>query len=159
MSIFRRIFSVKPGHDDHIMTVIGETRIFENLSLADIEKLADQVTVLSYEEGERIFLEGDPGDSLYIIDAGSVEVSVSDNGQRRSLAFLHDRDYFGEMALIAEDGRRTASVHATKATQCLQLTRGSFEELLASSHVTAARILYQLCRVLSRRLARTSRAD
>ena len=76
------------------------------------------------------------------------------NGTKKLSAKMHR-----ELEWIAEDGRRTATVGAKKPTKCLHLAKSSFEELLASSHVTAAKILYQLCRVLSRRLARTSRAN
>lgn len=156
MSIFRRVLSVRPAVDDRVMSVIGQTRLFENLSLSDIERLAEQVTVRTFNPGDLMFREGDEGDGLYVIDEGSVEIFIAPEGNRKSLAVLFDRDYFGEMALIDDGGRRTASAEARSQTHCLYLGKAAFDDLLASSHVTAAKILFQLCRVLSRRLARTS---
>jgi CRP-like cAMP-binding protein len=157
IGVFKRLLSVRPAVDDHLLTVLGETRLFENLSLADIEELAERIETRTYSDGASIFRIGDPGDGLYIIDRGGVEVFLEIEQGEHRLALLHDREYFGEMALIDEAGRRTASARARGETICLFLSRDDFENLLASSHVTAARILYQLCRVLSRRLGRTSR--
>lgn len=156
IGVFKRLLSVRPAVDDHLLTVLGETRLFENLSLADLEELAERIETRTCAAGEVIFRAGAAGDGLYIIDRGGIEVFLeTDQGERR-LASLHDREYFGEMALIDESGRRTASARARSETVLLFLSRDDFENLLASSHVTAARILYQLCRVLSRRLAQTS---
>jgi len=155
--IIKNIFSVRPEMDDHVISVLGETRLFENLSLLDIEKIAEKIEIREYNRGEIIFSEGDRGDGLYIIDKGLVEVLVKSEIGLKRIALIRDREHFGEMALIDEAGLRTASVKAMKDTTVLYLSRDEFEDLLASSHITAAKILYHLSRTLSRRLARTSR--
>ena len=154
--LLKRLLSVRPAVDDRLLTILGETRLFENLSLADIEELAERVETRNYLPGEIIFQRGAPGDGLYIVDRGSVEIFLEESAAR-PLAILRDREYFGEMALIDESGTRTASARARGEATCLFLSRDDFENLLSSSHVVAARMLYQLCRVLSRRLGRTSR--
>jgi CRP-like cAMP-binding protein len=156
LAALKRLFSVRPAIDDHVLTVLAETKLFENLTLLDLERLAARTEARRYAAGEIIFRAGDPGDGLYIVDEGSVEVFLDAEQSPRKLAVLHDREYFGEMALIDDLGRRTASVRARTETRCLLLSRAAFEQLLASSHATAARILFHLCRVLSRRLAKTS---
>jgi len=41
--IIKNIFSVRPEMDDHVISTLVETRLFENLSLLDIEKIAENI--------------------------------------------------------------------------------------------------------------------
>lgn len=157
MGALGRLFSVRPAVDDHVLRVIGETRLFENLSLVDIERLSEQMEAKKFASGEIVFRQGDDADGLYIIDVGTVEVLISSGASEKRLAKFFDRDFFGEMALIDDFGRRTATVRAIGEVECLHLSKENFDRLLASSHATAAKILYHLCRVLARRLGKTSR--
>lgn len=153
IGFLKKLFSVRPVMDDEVMSVLSETRLFDNLSLADLERLSEVIEMREYEAGEVLFQQGDHGDGMYIIANGTVEIRLGE----KKIALLHEREFFGEIALIDESGRRTATVMAHNACRCLFLSREHFEQLMVS-HVTAAKILYQLCRVLSKRLARTSRA-
>jgi CRP/FNR family transcriptional regulator, cyclic AMP receptor protein len=158
LAVLRRLFSVRPAVDDHVLSVLAETKLFENLTLLDLERLAGETEAKTFPAESVIFRAGDPGDGLYVVDEGSVEIFLDTEQGPQSLAVLYDREYFGEMALIDDLGHRTASVRARVETRCLHVSRAGFERILASSHATASRILFHLCRVLSRRLAKTSRA-
>ncbi len=81
----------------------------------------------SCNKGEVVFREGDHGNTMYIIQAGTVEISQIRNGKRTVLALLEKGDFFGEMALI---DRHLRSATATAITQCrlLPFTRTSIME-------------------------------
>ena len=74
-------------------------------------------TQAHYEPGEVVFEQGDAGDSLYMILAGTVEVSQHVDGEPRAIGTLQAGEYFGEMALL---GRRPRSA-TTRALTSLDL--------------------------------------
>src|SRR5437773_1579691 len=52
-------------------------------------QIAENIVVLSYGQGDVIFEENDPGDSLYLIAQGSVKISKKGRaGQQETLAYL-----------------------------------------------------------------------
>lgn len=76
----------------------------------------------TYHRGEIVFLQGDTGDAMYIIQSGAVEVSQSLNGQRKVIAILEKGDLFGEMALLQNEVR-SATVTAICRTRLITLTK------------------------------------
>src|SRR4030042_6495157 len=80
-----------------------------------------------YQRGEVVFRQGEPGDTIYIIQSGAVEVSQLRNDKKVVLALLEHGDFFGEMALI-DNHPRTATVTTIYRTRLLSFTRSSFLE-------------------------------
>jgi predicted acylesterase/phospholipase RssA/CRP-like cAMP-binding protein len=95
--------------------------------------------------------QGEPGDSLFVIQEGVAQVIVEHPGQPRLLARLRRGDVVGEMSMVTGEAR-SASVIATVPTQALELDREGFAALFAR-HPS---LLVNLSRILSRRLAQTS---
>jgi F420-non-reducing hydrogenase small subunit len=85
----------------------------------------DREGSLTFEAGQTIFSEGDPGDALYIISEGSVEIFQDSAGGKCVLARLGSRDIFGEIALLTE-GPRTATAVATERTRLFPVKRTEF---------------------------------
>jgi CRP-like cAMP-binding protein len=88
---------------------------------------------LSLEEfprGGTVLEEGTPGDCLYIIKSGEVEVfTVDGKGQKLVLASLKEGDYFGEISLLT--GRpRTASVRVLRPAELVRLAKKDFDRLV-----------------------------
>jgi NADH dehydrogenase len=77
-----------------------------------------------FEPGEAIFLEGDVGDSVYVIRKGEVDVMRRD----LRLATLKPGEYFGEMAVLSGEGRN-ATVRAKTAVNVLLIDKGDFDQL------------------------------
>ena len=69
----------------------------------------------TFDTGEYIFSEGDPGDCAYIIESGMVEVEFDKDGRKLVLATLTKGDILGEMAII-DQLPRTASARAIVPT-------------------------------------------
>jgi CRP-like cAMP-binding protein len=53
---------------------------------------------ITYDKGEVIFQQGTPGDTMYIIQSGAVEISQLQGDRKKVLALLERGDFFGEMA-------------------------------------------------------------
>lgn len=79
-----------------------------------------------YQQGEALFREGDPGDRVFFIMSGRVQISKQlANGQLHELAVLGEGDIVGEMAVL--DGRpRSASVSALEPTEVLEVAKDNF---------------------------------
>ena len=73
--------------------------------------MTDKPSTLVLERAEWVFKEGDPGDSLFLIKSGMVQIVKEINGNDVTLATLSDNEVFGEMALFS-DLPRSASAQA-----------------------------------------------
>jgi CRP/FNR family transcriptional regulator, cyclic AMP receptor protein len=96
-------------------------RVFNGLSDAQVLQISDIIHVKSFKKDEMISREGEEGDALYLLLKGSVEISKSltlmvgrgnVDTREKSLIHLHAEDfpYFGEMAILRDGCRRSASV-------------------------------------------------
>lgn len=84
-----------------------------------------------YRRNETIFHQGDPGDSLYIIEAGAVKIVLpSPEGEGEAIiATLGPGDFFGELALL-DGAERSATAIAHQATTTHVLRRDAFGQLI-----------------------------
>jgi CRP-like cAMP-binding protein len=101
-----------------------------SLTVEDRQKLIDKFQLKEADPGEVIVKEGDPGDSMYLIKSGKVEVTTLDPKDRRrlTLARLSTGEFFGEVSLI-KNKPRTATITALNPTELLHLDRARFDEL------------------------------
>lgn len=92
--------------------------------------LAERIELRQYEAGQIIFNYGDPGDALYIIRSGEVEIYIkNDKGEKIVLEISKPGDLFGEISLL-DDGPRTAWVEAVSDVALLRLDREHFEDYI-----------------------------
>ena len=83
-----------------------------------------------FDRGEVVFHQHDPGDSLHLIAEGHFAVKVmTPVGDTVTLAVLRPGDNFGEMALIGEEARRSATVQALDAAETFAVYQADFHEL------------------------------
>ncbi len=104
--------------------------IFRGLTketLFDVARKTDEVT---YPSGATVVREGDPGDALYIIVEGSVEVLTGG----RVVAQMTAGDFFGEISLFDKEPR-SATVVAVDDVVLLTLKSSDFETLLKIHYV------------------------
>ncbi len=97
--------------------------------MSTIDLPIDASKMRTLEAGEVIFLEGQPADKVYVILKGHAEVVVSDpSGRPRPVSVMKPGELFGEIALLREDNRRTATVVAKDSCQLLEIERNLFDE-------------------------------
>jgi uncharacterized membrane protein len=111
--------------------------LFQRLSSHERGDLERALECRTFAAAEHIFVIGEPGDSLYIVGTGTVELFVKDDaGGKIVLAVCGPGEVFGELSLF-DGGPRTASAVALEEATLLVLDR---EDLLAflSQHPAAA---------------------
>jgi uncharacterized membrane protein len=104
--------------------------LFQFLDEHEREELASNLEVVQFAKGQTIFNYGDPGDAIYVISSGEVEVFFkNDTGERIVLELATRGSFFGELSLL-DNGTRSASVIALKETETLRLGRADLEKFL-----------------------------
>ncbi len=109
---------------------LGAVPLFAELEPALREALVSRTREVSIAAGEWLFREGEPGDALYVVRAGRLE--VVDEGTGAVLSELGRGDALGELALLTESPR-SASVRAARASVLLAISRSDFENLLVEA--------------------------
>jgi CRP-like cAMP-binding protein len=119
----------------------AEVELFEHLGEEERRRLADAVDLRRLEPGEFLFRAGEPGESLYIVRSGEVELFVRDNaGQKIPLTIACANQIFGELALL-DRGPRTATAQALSETELLELDREDLLMLFSNTPSAALRLL------------------
>ncbi len=114
---------------DKRVSLIQRIGLFNCVEPAELKPIAQQMTETTYGDGEVVFLEGDPGDRLYLIFAGNMHVYVEREGRIITYDHLQMGECFGEMALV-EDAPRSATVKSEGTSLCLTLSKEEFLDLL-----------------------------
>jgi CRP/FNR family cyclic AMP-dependent transcriptional regulator len=132
--------------------VLGQIPLFAELATEELDGLGACLRRRRYRKGEVVFLQGDPGTSLYIIETGRVRIALSSpEGKEVVLALLGPADFFGDLALL--DGEpRSADAVAHEPSELLLLLRDDFLQFLGAHPRATAGLLA----VLSRRLRRNT---
>jgi len=127
--------------------------LFDGCDAGDLAALDDVMPVYAYAAGDVIIASGSRADELFVLIAGSVEVSVvgADGRERQRLDQLTASMSFGEMAFI-DDVPRSADVIALEPVQCRVLDRVLFDRLDQERPGMKIKILTQVTRMLSSRL-------
>ena len=93
--------------------------------LQGLARVAACAAELEADDGQVLALQDDPGSGMYVIREGTVAVEL-----RSGTLELGPGDFFGELALLIEDGARVARVRATSPVRCLSIPREDFLALV-----------------------------
>lgn len=128
--------------------LLSEVPFFQLLDDQERMALAESLELVKLSVGQVLFNYGDPGDSLYIVRTGEVEIFFKDDtGQRIVLETASAGDFFGELSLL-DSGARSASAVVVQDLEALRLDREDLDRFLRS-HPAAA---LDLLTVMGRRL-------
>jgi serine/threonine protein phosphatase PrpC len=130
---------------------LGSVPLFSKLEEEEVFRLLQPTESRSYEPGDVIFREGDPGEALFVILAGKVRV---DRGGE-AINVLRAGEVFGEMSLV-RNRPRSATVVAVEGSELLMLHRRDFETFLRDETRLGVKILSHFVHVLAERLDSTS---
>src|SRR5262245_29954232 len=133
-------------------TVLAQLPLFEGLDEVSLAEVYGQMRRRQFAAREFLCREGEPGESLFVIESGMVQVFVGLAESPGTVARLTRGDVVGEMALLTGE-LRSANVLATVPTTALELSREALARMI-SRHPS---VLANLSRILSRRLARANR--
>lgn len=102
--------------------------LFSDLDTAAFLAVVKRMDRRVYAPGTLICNEGDPGDSLYLVASGVLQVLKTVGEQQIQLARLGSGSFFGEFGLLT-DGQRHASVKSLEECELLELRRDVLMEL------------------------------
>jgi signal transduction histidine kinase len=120
---------------------LRQVPLLADLSEEDLEQLYGMATTVSIPAGELVLREGDPGDSLFVVLDGQLEVTKRQGRQDVLLAVYKPGQFFGEMALL-EQAPRSASVRTLRESRLLVISQAAFQTLLSCSASAPLKILH-----------------
>jgi len=112
---------------------VAGSPLFSSFSPEELEAVIAGLELLSFEPGDVIVLEGDPGDSLFVVTTGVVKAFLREPGPAppRLARTLGEGEFFGEVSILS--GRpRTATVTAATHCELLELDRATLDEITVS---------------------------
>ena len=124
--------------------------LFIGMDDEELSALASIMDEENFRAGQTIFKAEETGGTLYIIQAGQVELSiVDDDGEKLILELLESGDFFGELSLL-DGGTRSASATATQRTDVLVLERHEFLDLMLQKPHMAQDVMVALAKRVRR---------
>ncbi|HVT36282.1 MAG TPA: DUF1003 domain-containing protein [Nevskiaceae bacterium] len=122
-------------------SALKEVELFQHLDDDDCRQLAQMIDLRPLAAGTTLFHAGEPGESLYIVNRGEIELSIRDTtGQKISLAVVGAGQVFGELALL-DRGPRSATAVSLIESELLELRRDELELLFRKSPGAALSLL------------------
>ena len=104
------------------------------------------------KKGETIYVDGDLGSEMYVVQSGAVRIFRTIAGVKQELAIMEKGDFFGEIAVL-EGLPRTASAEALDDSELIEINSTTFDTMIRANIEIAVRML----RKLSNRLQEANR--
>jgi CRP/FNR family cyclic AMP-dependent transcriptional regulator len=110
---------------------LSASPLFARVDATALTACAERLRIRRFRRGETIFHQGDPGDSLFIVESGAVKIVLpSPEGEEGAIiATLGRGEFFGELALL-DGAPHSATAVAVEPTQTLVLDRDTFHDLI-----------------------------
>jgi CRP-like cAMP-binding protein len=125
--------------------------LFSGVAPTKLKLLAFTSDRVSFDSGQILFRQGDPGDAAYVVLSGSADILVNSQSGEIKVATLEPNSIVGEIAILC-DVSRTATVRANGPLETLRIRKDHFLKLLAEFPEMAVEIM----RVLADRLSHTT---
>ncbi len=116
--------------------------LFRQLSSEALDEISGLMVKESHKARDTIFLTGERGDALYIVDSGKVRIWVRDgDGNDVTLSELERGNFFGEMSVL-DGGKRSANATAVVDSTLHCLRREEFENFLVEHPRAALEVIH-----------------
>jgi diguanylate cyclase len=139
--------------------LLKHTDIFSSLIDAEIDLIAKSSDFDNYKKGSKVFLHGESGNALYIVESGEVVVQKQDeSNQAIDIARFVPGNCFGELELFTERSR-SASASITKLTKLLVFPKNgiSFTDFLKEHPGVSSRILHKILVGIAERIRQANK--
>jgi CRP/FNR family cyclic AMP-dependent transcriptional regulator len=121
--------------------LLANVPLFSTLDAKELAALAERVDEMREPRGTVLFEAGDPGDALYVVIEGQVEVFVQNpTGERIVMECARAGQFFGEISLL-DSGPRSASAEVTEDLHALVVDRGDLEQFLQACPTAALALM------------------
>ncbi|CAD5124468.1 DgyrCDS12750 [Dimorphilus gyrociliatus] len=117
---------------DRLAEAVQGILIFRSLDTEQMQDVLDAMFEKRVDSGQRVIEQGDDGDNFYVIDHGTFDVLVTNEGQERKVHEFVEKGSFGEMALLY-NMPRSATVVAKTVGSLWAMDRNSFRRIVLKS--------------------------
>lgn len=132
---------------DEIENFLKSLDLFSHLDQSAVKDLKGQIDTIKVFSGNELIRQGDPGDSMYIVHSGRLQIIFKgSNGDERVVDEISRGECVGEMALITEE-KRSATVRAIRDSELIKLSKPAFDSLLEKY----PRAMLELTRIIVQR--------
>ena len=146
---------------------LKQFEIFKNLNDKEVSLFKEKVKKITIPEGENFIVEGEVGDSIYLLLKGSVRINQAltlsmhkggfDNREKAIINLSANiKPLFGEMSLFDKDDRRSASVNAITECQLSQLMKDDLFSICDKNTDIGYKVMKNLAKILSRKVLETN---
>ncbi len=112
-----------------LIPLLRSNNFFNGLDQDLFEEIETEMEILKLPEGAELFKAGDPGDAMYFIASGMLEVNVAQPGESPlRLDMLDSGSFVGETALLTGQPR-SATVTAVVESEVIRLSKSGFDQL------------------------------
>ena len=133
------------------LEVLKSSQLFKFLTYKELVKVSSITSAIITQPGQVLFTEGQPGQSMYIVIAGSVRLCKG----AATVTTLAVGEHFGEMSLVDRAARSLTAI-AGDNTRLLEIERKDFFEIVRREPQAAVKMLWSLVSVLGTRLRKTT---
>jgi len=113
-----------------LVSLLAEVPLFQLLDADERAALSQMMELANFAVGDIIFREGEPGDRMYVVCSGAVELTTTDKlGQKLVLTTASRGDLFGELSLLVQ-GARNARATVLEAGEVLVLDRATLKDFI-----------------------------
>ena len=141
--------------------------IFKNLSDQEVSLFKKKMKEITVPEAENFIVEGDVGDSIYLLLKGNVRINQAltlsmhkgglDNREKAIINLSANmKPLFGEMSLFDKEDRRSASVNAITECQLSQLMKDDLFSICDENTDIGYKVMKNLAKILSRKVLETN---
>ena len=134
------------------LEVLKGMQMFRYLSYKELVRVAAIAEVIELAGAQNIFEAGQPGETMYVVTAGTVRLMLAD----KVVAELGRGQHFGEMALVERSTRSLTAVAAADGTRLVVLHRKDFYDMIKREPGSAVKMLWAFVQVLGQRLRKTT---
>ena len=149
--------------EKEISAILKENILFADLSSKQLKFVTNIVHLRKYRTGEVVFRQGEVGVGMYIIASGHVNITVEETIPDKNksphgiiITKLVSGDFFGELSLVEENGRRSATAVAGEDTSLIGFFKPDLLEILERRPGIGVKIALRLGEVIGRRLKETT---
>jgi CRP/FNR family transcriptional regulator, cyclic AMP receptor protein len=149
--------------EKEISTILKENILFADLSSKHLKFVTNIVHLRKYRTSEVIFRQGEIGVGMYIIARGRVNITLEETRSEKNecqdgiiISKLVSGDFFGELSLVEENARRSATAVAGENTSLIGFFKPDLLEIMERRPGVGVKIALRLGEVISRRLKVTT---
>jgi CRP/FNR family cyclic AMP-dependent transcriptional regulator len=150
------LFRKDNSNQRSLANLLKENVLFCTLTPRELSYLSSLVYERVYQPNEPIFQQNDRGLGMYVISKGRIAIKTQTPQGDILETVLDEGSFFGEIALVDPDNIRTASAVALERAVVIGFFKPDLMEIMERKPAMGVKILYQLSKILGRRLLETT---